>query len=77
MSDSLHCSLETITTLSIGYTPTQNVFGIKKIKNKIFVLKKRKMWQFRAQTLMWQWPNPWLSPCSSNTNGSMLQTPEA
>ena len=37
MSESLHCSPETITTLLIGYTPIQNVFGEKnKIKKKFF-----------------------------------------
>ena len=30
VAESLHCSLETITTLLIGYTPTQNVFGVLK-----------------------------------------------
>ena len=34
MAESLHCSSETITTLSIGYTPVQNVFGVKKLKKK-------------------------------------------
>ena len=29
MVESLHCSLETITLL-IGYTPIQNVYGVKK-----------------------------------------------
>ena len=29
-AESLHCSPETITTLLIGYTPTQNVFDVKK-----------------------------------------------
>ena len=33
MTESLHCSPETTTTLLIFYTPTQNVFGVKK-KNK-------------------------------------------
>ena len=31
MAESLHCSPETITTFLIGYTPKQNVFGVKKI----------------------------------------------
>ena len=32
MAESLHCSLETIITLLIDYTPIQNVFGVKKKK---------------------------------------------
>ena len=36
MAESLHCSPETITLLT-GYTPVQNVFGVKKIN--IFQLK--------------------------------------
>ena len=36
VAESLHCSPETITLL-IGYTPIQNVFGVKKIN--IFQLK--------------------------------------
>ena len=35
------CSPETITTLVIGYSPIQNVFGIKKIKNKVKKLPLR------------------------------------
>ena len=41
-ADSLHGSPETITTLLIGYTPIQNVFGVKqiiKIKFKNCLLK--------------------------------------
>ena len=37
MAESLHCSPETITILLIGYTPIQNVFGVKiqiKLKKK-------------------------------------------
>ena len=34
-AESLYCLPETIKTLLIGYTPIQNVFGVKKIKNKI------------------------------------------
>ena len=34
MAESLHCSPEIMTTLLIGYTPIQNVFGVKKIKIK-------------------------------------------
>ena len=34
MAESLHCSPVTMTTLLIGYTPIQNVFGVKKIKIK-------------------------------------------
>ena len=30
MAESLHCSLETITTLLICYTPIQNIFAVKK-----------------------------------------------
>ena len=30
MAESLHCSLETITTLLIRYTPIENIFGVKK-----------------------------------------------
>ena len=29
MGESFHCSPETVTTLLIGYTPLQNVFGVK------------------------------------------------
>ena len=39
MTESLHCSPETITLLLIGYTQIQNIFGVK-IKI-IFFLKKR------------------------------------
>ena len=35
MAESLHCSLETITTLLIRYTPIENIFGVKKEINKI------------------------------------------
>ena len=38
MAESLHGSSETITTLLIGYTPIQNIFGAK--KSKINFLKK-------------------------------------
>ena len=34
MTESLPCSLETIKTLLIGYTPIQNVFGLTKKKKK-------------------------------------------
>ena len=34
MAEFLHCSLETVTTLLIGYTPIQNVFGVFKKKKK-------------------------------------------
>ena len=34
MAESLRCLPETITTLLIGYTPIQNVFGVKKPKVK-------------------------------------------
>ena len=30
VAEPLHCSPETITSLLIGYTPIQNVFGVKK-----------------------------------------------
>ena len=33
MAESLHCSPESITLLT-SYTPIQNVFGVKKNKNK-------------------------------------------
>ena len=33
MAESLHCSPETTTTLLTGYTPVQNVFGVKENKN--------------------------------------------
>ena len=29
----LHCSLETVTTLLVSYTPIQKAFGVKKNKN--------------------------------------------
>ena len=32
-AESLHCSPETATTLLTGYTPAQNVVGVKKNKN--------------------------------------------
>ena len=35
---SLCCSLETTTTLLIGYTPIQDVFGVKKKKKEISVV---------------------------------------
>ena len=34
MAEPLLCSPETISTLLIGYTPIQNVSGVKKIKFK-------------------------------------------
>ena len=40
-AESLCCPPETITTLLIGYTPVQNVFGVKKLK---FKGKKKKEW---------------------------------
>ena len=40
-AESLHCSPETITTLLIGYTPIENVFGVKKLKIKFKNKKKR------------------------------------
>ena len=43
MAESLHCSLEIITTLLIGYTPIQNVFGVKKIKIKKKVTLKNSL----------------------------------
>ena len=45
MSESLHCSPETATTLLIGYTPIKNVFVLKKKKPlnlKYFKVKKKK-----------------------------------
>ena len=41
MAESLHCSPETITTLLIGYTPIENVFGVKKLKIKFKNKNKR------------------------------------
>ena len=42
MAESLHRSPEAVTTLAIGYTPIQNVFGLKeKIKMKKKKLKKK------------------------------------
>ena len=35
MAEFLHCSPETIQTLLIGYTPVQNVFGVKKLYQNI------------------------------------------
>ena len=35
MAESLHCSPETTTTLLIGYTPIQNVFGVKNINTNL------------------------------------------
>ena len=32
MAEFLHCSPKTNSTLLIGYTPIQNVFGVKKIR---------------------------------------------
>ena len=53
IAESLHCSPETITTLLIGYTPKQNVFGVKKNltttkKNdrKVWLKKKKKEKEF-------------------------------
>ena len=52
-AESLHCSPETITTLLIGYTPKQNVFGVKKKFNnnkkndrKVWLKKKKKEKEF-------------------------------
>ena len=42
MAESLHHSPETTTTLLVGYTPIQNVFGVKKKLIKIFNKLKRK-----------------------------------
>ena len=36
---SLRCSLETTTTLLIGYTPIQDVFGVKKKEKKFLLFK--------------------------------------
>ena len=35
MTESLHCSLETITTLLIVYIPIKNAFGLKEINLQI------------------------------------------
>ena len=40
MAESLQCSSETTTKLLIGWTPIQNVFGVKKIKIEKKDLKK-------------------------------------
>ena len=43
MAESLHCSSESITSLLIGYSPIQSVFGVKKynkLKNKLVEKKK-------------------------------------
>ena len=42
MAEFLYCSPETITTLLIGYTPKQNVFGIKKILKTFFKGQNKK-----------------------------------
>ena len=49
MAVSLHCSSETITTLSIGYTPVQNVFGVKKLKKKKEPYECVSKWIFHAE----------------------------
>ena len=49
MAESLRCSPETITALLISYTPTQNAFGVKKIK---ILKKKRKIWKEKSD-LSW------------------------
>ena len=43
MVESLPCLPETTTTLLIGYTPIQNVFGVKKIKIKKKVTLKNSL----------------------------------
>ena len=40
MAESLHCLPETISTLVIGCTPIQNVFGVTKKSIKIKLRKK-------------------------------------
>ena len=42
MAESLRRSPETMTTLLIGYTPIQNVFGVKKKREKKRISCKRK-----------------------------------
>ena len=43
IAESLHSSPETTTTLLIGYTPIQNVLGVKNNNNnKIFLKRKNK-----------------------------------
>ena len=43
MAESLHCSLETITTLLTGYTPTQNKkYKVKTNKRKMNLFTKQK-----------------------------------
>ena len=41
MAESLPCSSETTTAFLIGYTPTQNIFGFKKIKLKNVFQKEK------------------------------------
>ena len=41
MAESLLCSPETTTKLLIGWTPIQNVFGVKKIKIKKKIKTKK------------------------------------
>ena len=44
MAKSLHCSPENITILLTGYTPIQNVFGVKKTdRNETFSTLGKKM----------------------------------
>ena len=42
MAESLHCLPETISTLLIGYTTIENVFGVRKKKSIKKTLKKKK-----------------------------------
>ena len=56
MAESLHCLPETTTTLLVGYTSIQNVFGVKKInKIKKISSKSRKLrfvlWNFKKSFL--------------------------
>ena len=44
MTESFHCSLETIT---ISYTPMKNIFGFKNYKNKTYI----KHWEGESKNL--------------------------
>ena len=49
-AESLHCSPETATTLLTGYTPTQNVVGVKKNKN-IKLENEKVKWEVQGHSL--------------------------
>jgi len=54
MTESLHCSPETITTLLIGYTPVQNVLMLK----NFFFIKLKKKKEIPAPTAQPKWRIP-------------------